>query len=264
MAHPQQQEFCKSIQQKYPDFFKESLVLDIGSLDINGNNQYLFENSLYFGVDVAAGRNVDIISKGHELMFHDATFDLIISTECFEHDQYYPDTIKNIYRMLKPGGMFIFTCATTGRPEHGTSRTTPHDAPLLQSIENWSDYYKNLTESDIRDIFDIDMNFQSYEFTTNTESCDLYFWGIKTGSLNRLNGYSLLASWYDLVEDSAKLGFLGKTLDRKMALEKILQIYQYNLNHHRNFFTISQQKELIRSIGKIKREIGKSETENAK
>ena len=40
MAHIQQQEFCKNIQTKYPDFFQDKFVLDIGSLDINGNNHY--------------------------------------------------------------------------------------------------------------------------------------------------------------------------------------------------------------------------------
>ena len=125
MAHVQQQEYCRSIQKKYESFFKNKYVLDIGSLDINGNNQEYFENCNYLGVDIAEGKNVDVTSKGHELGFPDGTFDVVISTECFEHDQYYDKTIKNIYRMLKPGGLFIFSCATTGRPEHGTRRTTP-------------------------------------------------------------------------------------------------------------------------------------------
>lgn len=190
MAHLQQQEFCKSIQGKFPNFFKNKFVLDIGSLDINGNNQEWFHNCKYLGVDIAYGQNVDIVSKGHELGFPDGTFDIIISTECFEHDQYYDATIKNIYRMLKPGGLFIFTCATTGRPEHGTRRTTPEDAPLLQSDIEWSDYYKNLTESDIREVLNIESAFNNFEFSTNDTSRDLYFYGFKVGTHSVHSGYS--------------------------------------------------------------------------
>lgn len=192
MAHIQQQEYCKSIQEKFPEFFNNKFVLDIGSLDINGNNQQYFTDCNYIGVDIAYGRNVDIVSKGHELGFPDNTFDVIISTECFEHDQYYVDTIKNIYRMLRPGGLFVFTCATTGRPEHGTRRTTPEDAPLLQTDIEWSDYYKNLTENDIREILDIESSFSLFSFSINVIANDLYFYGFKQGIYNRREDYSFL------------------------------------------------------------------------
>lgn len=190
----QQQEFCREVQGKFKDFFKNKFVLDIGSLDINGNNQEWFEDCKYIGVDIAYGPNVDIVSKGHELGFPDNTFDIIISTECFEHDQYYSATINNIFRMLKPGGLFLFTCATTGRPEHGTRRTTPEDAPFLQNDIEWSDYYKNLTEADIRDVLDIDSSFANYQFSTNNESHDLYFYGFKIGEYELHSGYSFLHS----------------------------------------------------------------------
>jgi hypothetical protein len=66
------------------------------------------------------------------------------------------------------------SCATTGRPEHGTKRTSPQDAPLIE----W-DYYKNLTEEDFREAFDLDKMFSKYEFSTNSQPYDLYFYGIK-------------------------------------------------------------------------------------
>ena len=55
---------------------------------------------MYIGVDLKPGKNVDIVSKGHELNFPDESFDLIISTECFEHDHYYKKTLPNILRMI--------------------------------------------------------------------------------------------------------------------------------------------------------------------
>lgn len=212
MAHIQQQDFCNSVKEKFPDFFKDSFVLDVGSLDINGNNQYLFEGGNYLGVDVAVGRNVDVVAKGHELMLPDATFDVIVSTECFEHDQYYDATLRNIVRLLKPGGLFLFTCATTGRPEHGTRRTTPDDAPLLQNFGEWSDYYKNLTEEDIRAVIDVDLVFGTYAFSIGQETHDLYFFGIKRGVLDKQHHYScffrndpLQQKMQDIVRQQAQL-----------------------------------------------------------
>lgn len=190
MAHQQQIDFCTSVRQRYPEFFNNRIVLDIGSLDINGNNQYLFDECLYLGIDLFPGKNVDLVSTGHSIHFPDESIDTIISSECFEHDQFYPDTLKNIIRMLKPGGAFIFTCATTGRPEHGTRRTTPDDAPFIQSFGEWADYYKNLEESDIRKELDVDAIFEQYEFSTNSESKDLYFWGLKKGRLEKRSDYS--------------------------------------------------------------------------
>lgn len=183
MAHTQQANFCRSVRDAFPKFFSGVLVLDIGSLDINGNNQFLFsEDCLYLGVDVALGKNVDIVTPGHLLNLPSATFDVIISTECLEHDRYYIQTLQNIERLLKPGGLFLMTCATTGRKEHGTLRTSPSDAPLLQLVGNeWSNYYKNITESDIRAAIDVDHSFANYKFSVGDETHDLYFYGIKCG-----------------------------------------------------------------------------------
>jgi autotransporter strand-loop-strand O-heptosyltransferase len=186
MAHKEQQDFCLKVREKFPDFFKNKKVLDIGSLDINGSNNFLFDNCNYLGIDVGEGRNVDFISVGHLFDGPSNYYDTIISTEVFEHDMYYEDTIKNIMRMLKPGGLFIFTCAATGRPEHGTRRCGEDCAPLLIQIsEKWADYYKNLEENDIRNILGFNETFPDGYFELNNVyleiPSDLYFYGIKGG-----------------------------------------------------------------------------------
>lgn len=153
MAHERQQEFCAQVKHLYPEFFKNVHVLDVGSLDINGNNKCLFENCTYVGIDVGPGNNVDEVCSGHAYAAADASFDTIISTECFEHDMHYEQTITNIVRMLKPGGLFVFTCAGPGRAEHGTLRSQVQDAPLLGLMsEEWASYYKNLSAEDILSI----------------------------------------------------------------------------------------------------------------
>jgi SAM-dependent methyltransferase len=183
VAHREQIEFCLSVKAEFPEFFDNVFVLDIGSLDVNGNNQHLFDSALYLGLDVALGRNVDIAAPAHELNLPDATFDVVISTEALEHDQYYRQTLINACRLLKPGGLLLLTCATEGRAEHGTRRTTPRDAPLLPGHGNWHDYYRNLSEADIRQAVAVDTVFAAYHFAVNDESHDLYFWGRKHGVL---------------------------------------------------------------------------------
>lgn len=179
MAHQEQIEFVQLVKNRFPEYFRATLVLDVGSLHINGCNRHFFEDAGYTGVDIDVGRNVDLVTPAHKLMLPDSSFDTIISTECFEHDPYYSETIKNIFRMLKPGGLFIFTCATTGRPEHGTTSTTPEDAPLGKNKSEFMNYYKNLTVEDIIQVIDVVSLFKSFEFSVNEVTHDLYFGGSK-------------------------------------------------------------------------------------
>jgi SAM-dependent methyltransferase len=176
MAHQEQAEWCKLVKHAHPEFFIGTKVLDIGSLDINGNNRYLFEQCDYTGIDIGDGPNVDLVIKGH-LHRTDINncYDVVISTECFEHDEYWELTLKNVINnLLKDGGLFLFSCAAIGRPEHGTKKTSPKDSPFT------TDYYRNLSEDDIRSVLDCDKIFSNYKFKTRTEfPQDLYFYGIK-------------------------------------------------------------------------------------
>lgn len=223
MAHIQQAEFCREVKQRFPEFFFNRMVLDVGSLDINGNNQFLFEYCQYIGIDLAPGRNVDFVTKGHELALPDESFDVVVSTECFEHDQYYGRTLQNIVRMLKPGGLFFFSCATSGRPEHGTRRSTPHDAPFIQQMGDWSDYYKNLDEADIRSAIDVESIFSAFEFSTNHESKDLYFWGIKKGKLISRSDYSFQISESSSRAKANEIICLRSLLHERDAAIQLLQ-----------------------------------------
>lgn len=172
--------FCKSL---FPQSFIDKRVLDVGSGDINGNNRFLFENCSYEGNDVYPANNVTIVSKTSELPFANEHFDTIISTECFEHDPDWVKSIQKIIDMLRPNGLFCFTCASTGRNEHGTRRANPGDSyAVMGNVEVWMDYYKNLTIDDIRKHFDLDSIFETWDAYYSPENYDLYFYGIKKGS----------------------------------------------------------------------------------
>jgi SAM-dependent methyltransferase len=163
------------------DSFINKVVLDVGSGDINGNNQFLFENCEYNGNDVIQAPNVTVVSKTKDLPFQSNYFDTIISTECFEHDPEYTESFLKIYDMLKPNGVFCFTCASTGRPEHGTRRSDVGSSyGTIGNLEDMVDYYKNLTEIDLNNVLELNNLFSRWDTYYNSGHMnDLYFVGIK-------------------------------------------------------------------------------------
>lgn len=172
MAHKQQIEFCKSVKDKFPEKFIGS-VLDVGSLDINGNNRYLFDGCEYTGIDLCSGKNVDIPVACHLIRSWQGCFDIIISTECFEHDEHWKESLQNIIRMLKSNGLFIFTCATIGRKPHGIPECRPSDSP------GTNHYYKNLTIKDINEAINVKELFKDFDFIIDLGTKTLMFWGVK-------------------------------------------------------------------------------------
>lgn len=169
MSHQSQLDFVAMVKRRFPQFFSGKKVLEVGSLDINGSVRQFFENCEYLGVDLGEGKGVDLVAKGEELDFPDNSFNVAISCECFEHNPEWVKAFENMVRMAS--GIVIMTCATTGRAEHGTRLTSPSDAPFC------GDYYRNLTEQDFLDNCNMD-RFLHYQFTTNTNPADLYFWGL--------------------------------------------------------------------------------------
>lgn len=188
MAHKEQINYANRIKNKFPDYFVNKKVLGVGTFNVCGSEDVFFNDCDYSGLDLAPGEGVDIVCPAQEYGAPDYTYDVVISCECFEHNPFYKETILNMYRMLKPGGLFLFTCATTGRPVHGTKYLEEESKIKYPNwktmpnvlVDNWdNDYYKNLTEDDIRKCIDIDKSFIEYEFEVETNHHDLYFYGIK-------------------------------------------------------------------------------------
>jgi len=178
MSHPAQINFVASVKDKFPEYFVSKHVLEVGSLNINGTIRDFFSDCSYIGVDLAVGSCVDVVCHGEDLDYADEWFDVVASCECFEHNPKWLETFENMVRMSS--GLVFFSCATTGRPEHGTTRTNPWDSPFTAH-----DYYKNLTEQDFRDNFDFSI-FEDYGFSTDDNAKDLYFWGIKRQQPNTI------------------------------------------------------------------------------
>ena len=180
MAHYQQLKFIKEVSQEYPEFFQNKSVLEIGSWDTNGSIRSFFSNCEYIGVDIAEGPGVDVVCKGQNLQYEPATFDVVVSCECFEHNPYWKETFTNMLRMLKPGGMCLITSATLGRKEHGTKRTNPTASLTALNIDDGEvDYYHNLHKRDFESVFEFQDFFSYYKFFTNIYSRDLYLLAFK-------------------------------------------------------------------------------------
>lgn len=170
MAHHQQKEFMDKVKSIFPSNFKNVTVIDCGSLDVNGSFKDLFEDSVYIGVDIVNGGNVDIVSKTHELDFSDK-FNTVVSGEMLEHDEFWEKSLKKMYDMCVSGGLIAITCAGKNRPEHGTLRT----GSVWGTSE---DYYKNLTPEDFKTVFKDEM-FSDVHYEEHENPSDTYFYGIK-------------------------------------------------------------------------------------
>ena len=182
MAHLEQQLFLKLIVQHSEVFLNAYSVLEIGSYDVNGTARSVFEgNTSYLGVDLVSGPCVDIVYDG-EILQLDGVFDFVFCCEVFEHDKNWTNTFKNMVNYCSTTGVVVFTCASKGRAEHGTSRTDPTHSPGSQAI-GW-DYYKNLQQSDFEKAFNLNEFFSSYFFYYEPNNCDLYFFGTRDKNCN--------------------------------------------------------------------------------
>jgi SAM-dependent methyltransferase len=179
VAHSEQLEFVDTVRGAFPKFFASACTLEIGSLDINGTIRTFFAGGNYTGLDVAPGPGVDIVCQGQDYQAPDDTFDTVISCEVMEHNPYWKETLTNMIRVCRPGGLILMTCATTGRKEHGTTRTSPTDSPLSVGL-GW-EYYRNLTAHDWERALSPSDSLAPYAFFTNWSSRDLYFLGFKRG-----------------------------------------------------------------------------------
>lgn len=179
MSHLESVAFFKAVALANAALIDGASVLEVGSFDVNGGIRGLFSTAEnYLGVDLCDGPGVDLVSPGHELSLPDSSFDISLSSECFEHNPHWRETFLNMVRMTRPGGLVVFSCASRGRVEHGTSRTDPTHSPGTQS--RGLDYYRNLNEDDFHEIH-FESLFSSFKFWYLPSHFDLCFVGVRSG-----------------------------------------------------------------------------------
>lgn len=180
MSHPEQVGFFEAVVDANETLIEGASVLEIGSYDVNGSVRNIFAAAgRYVGIDLVEGPGVDFVRFGHEFDHPDSSYDVTISGECLEHDPHWRDTFSNMVRLTRPGGLVAFSCASRGRPEHGTSRTDKTFSPGTQAVG--VDYYRNLNEKDFTDTLPFGAMFTAYRFWYLPTHFDLYFAGVKAG-----------------------------------------------------------------------------------
>jgi hypothetical protein len=169
--HKQVMQFMTAMRASHPNFFTGQSVIEVGSLNINGSARQFFTGGRYIGYDLTPGDGVDVVSH-----FADAAptgaADVVVSTEALEHDSRWQETLKAIQAAVRRGGLCIVTCATYGRPEHGTLRNGPQDSPATLG------HYRNLG---VQELVEAGFLFGWSEFRLSVDNkChDMYFWGIR-------------------------------------------------------------------------------------
>lgn len=122
MCHPSVIDFGKA--KLTPDEVRGASVLEVGSYNVNGTLRQTLEAmgpASYHGVDISMGPGVDEVCGVDQLVerFGRDKFDLVVSTEMFEHVRDWRDATTNLKNVLKPGGTLLLTTRSRGFPYHG-------------------------------------------------------------------------------------------------------------------------------------------------
>lgn len=91
-------------------------VLDVGSLDVNGNYRGYVESryGFYTGLDIQAGNNVDVVTLDpYNFPFSDGDFDIVISGSTMEHVEAIWLWFPELFRVVRPGGHVVVLTHTS-------------------------------------------------------------------------------------------------------------------------------------------------------
>lgn len=184
MAHAAQLQFVQRVKALHNPYFADKKVLEVGSLNVNGSIRPYFRRCEYTGIDYVDGPGVDIPVPIKQYVHtyrpdNPPGFDVVACCEVLEHDPMAFESLELMFRVLRPGGLFIMTCANEARPEHGTTRTGSVWGPnadfyrgvSLYLFSSWMVHIQN--EGPKLDVLHIEENH---------EAQDLYAYAIKAQS----------------------------------------------------------------------------------
>jgi SAM-dependent methyltransferase len=90
-------------------------ILEIGSYQVEGQDDLidlrgLFPGRKYIGVDFRPGPGVDCVANVEALPQPDASVGTVIAFSAFEHVQRFWVGFEEVYRVLRPDGVFVVSC----------------------------------------------------------------------------------------------------------------------------------------------------------
>ena len=93
----------------------DAVVIDIGSQDVNGSLRSVARCKEYVGLDFQNAKGVDIVLEDpYKFPLVDNFADLVVSSSCFEHSEFFWLTFLEAVRILKPGGHFYLNAPSRG------------------------------------------------------------------------------------------------------------------------------------------------------
>lgn len=94
-------------------------VVEIGSQNVNGSIREVFEPPVsYVGVDFQSAPGVDVVlDDPYVLPFADGSVDVVVTSSCFEHSDFFWLTFCEIARITRPGGLIYINVPSNG-PVH--------------------------------------------------------------------------------------------------------------------------------------------------
>jgi SAM-dependent methyltransferase len=157
-VHPTALSYCAKFFNAYASRESGVDIVEIGSQDVNGSLRDVApKNCRYVGLDFAEGKGVDIILKDpYSFPLEDASADIVVSSSCFEHSEFFWLTFLEGLRVLRPHGVMYINAPSNGLyhrhpsdnwrfyPDAGKaliawSRRNGHNSSLLESFIGWQE-----------------------------------------------------------------------------------------------------------------------------
>lgn len=127
-------------------------IIEIGSQDVSGSVRVNAPpNCEYIGLDFAAGPGVDrIVDDPYSLPIEDDFADIVVSSSCFEHSEFFWLLFNEAQRILKPNGLCYINAPSNGafhRYPVDCWRFYPDSGVALQKWARRCGYRTTLLES---------------------------------------------------------------------------------------------------------------------
>jgi len=100
----------------YAQHKESGLVADIGSQDVNGTLKTVMPDRFtYLGLDAQKANNVDIVlDDTYQLPLEPDSVDILVSSSCLEHSEFFWLTFLEMVRVTKPDGLIYLNIPSSG------------------------------------------------------------------------------------------------------------------------------------------------------
>jgi SAM-dependent methyltransferase len=116
IMHPSAMNSGKLFFDTYAKYKNEGTIVDIGSQNVNGSLKSVCPDRFnYIGVDFQKANNVDVvIDDPYKLPFEDQSIDIVVSSSCLEHCEFFWLTWLEILRIIKSDGLIYINVPSSG------------------------------------------------------------------------------------------------------------------------------------------------------